>query len=107
MLAGGDKPDDPLNAGVAAGIEAGQAVLKKAKKDAAKAAKHAAEEAVKEALQVTELPTGDGKGTRTKYIEEVNLTAAVEGMKLGIKPSMIHGLSATGKIVLKINLSRG
>ena len=88
-----------MDAGVAAGIKAGEDVLKKAKKKAAEAAKEAAEEAVKETLDVTELPTGDEKGTKAKYIEEVNLTAAVQGLRLGLKPALIQGMSATGKML--------
>ena len=47
-------------------------------------------------MGVLELPSGDGKGKAAKYIEDVNITAAAEGLMLGLKPSLIQGWAATG-----------
>ena len=90
------KTTDPLDAGVEAGIKAGQDVLKKAKKQAAKEAKKAAEKAVEEALKITELPVGNGKKPKAKYIEEVNITEVFEKMNLRVHPTLMQGISATG-----------
>ena len=85
-----------MDAGVAAGIKAGQDVLKKAKKKAAEEAKKAAEKAVEEALKITELPTGNGRKPKARYVEEVNITEVVEKMNLTSPSMTIHGWSATG-----------
>ena len=90
------KSTDPLDAGVAAGIKAGQDVLEKAKKNAAEEAKKAAEKAVKETLRITELPSGDGKKPKTRYIEEVNITEVVKEMNVGVHATLMQGWSATG-----------
>jgi hypothetical protein len=90
------KTTDPLDAGVAAGIKAGQDVLKKAKKLAAEEAKKAAEKAVEETLKITELPTGNGKRPKTRYIEEVNITEVVEKMNLTAHATLMNGWSAAG-----------
>ena len=85
-----------MNAGVAAGIKAGQDVLKKAKKKAAEEAKKAAEKAVEETLKITELPTGNGKKPKARYVEEVNITEVVKKMNLTAPSLMFHGWPATG-----------
>ena len=95
------KSADPLDAGVAAGIKAGQDVLEKAKKKAAEEAKKAAEKAVKETLKITELPSGDGKRPKTRYIEEVNITEVVKEMNVGVHATLMQGWSATGMCHLK------
>ena len=77
-------------------------MLKKAKKKAAEEAKKAAEKAVKETLKITELPTGNGKKPKARYVEEVNITEVVEEMNLTTPSSLVHGWSVTGMCWLYI-----
>lgn len=81
-------------------------MLKKAKKKAAEEAKKAAEEAVKEALKITELPVGNGKKPKTRYIEEVNITEIVEKMNIRVHPPLMQGVSATGVNIFCCHLRR-
>lgn len=87
---------DPVDAGVAAGIKAGQNVLQQARKKAAEEARKVAEKAVEETLRITELPTGNSKKPRTRYVEEVNIPEVVKGRNLTTHAAVMHGVYATG-----------